>query len=746
MRERSESMSWKVLFMVLLLCTTMMGIIINVTSGLPQPTIYVDPPTTTVVLGKSFTINMSIVNVTYPESGKGIYGWECDMSFNASILQVVNIEEGPFLKQAGDTMWATPVIDNTAGTIITADQLEPTWPTWGAFSYLGVVMLANVTFQTKAEGESHLNFTYTKLNTYTGTYPPPPVDHTVVNGSATITPGHDAAVVSVTAPVEAASGYSVPVNVTVKNEGSYTEDVNVTLKYDSTYIDSKNVTLDKKESTTVSFTWSTTGVSKGNCTLNATATIDVEDDPTDNSKTTTIRIVEHDVAVIDLEAPPGAKPGWTVSINVKVANQGSNQETALNVTVSYDGNLIGFNDTVVLDPQTNTTVPFSWNTASLPIGDYTLNATATIPVEDDPTDNSKNKTITLYLIHDVAVISLEAEYDPEEPYSPVGKPIPINVTVRNEGDYPEDVNVTLKYDSTYIDSKNFTLTPGQSKNASFTWDTTGLTPRTYPVKATVSPNNTDTWTGDGEEKSFYTTRKPVDLGSEKVYVNQTLKIKPADYTIDYETGNITFTTAPGEGADVKAIYFAREDDYPVNNYKTKDIILTVHDVAVVSITAPSWASSGSKVPIDVTVKDEGSWRETINLTLKYDDTFIENKTFDVYKGQSTTVSFTWNTLGIMPGYYTLTATATVLPSPSNSGGIDDDPTDNTLVDGTIFITITGDANGDRKVDKSDLSELNAAYGSAPGDANWNERCDFNGDNKVDALDLFDLGKNYGKSI
>ncbi|NVM23595.1 MAG: hypothetical protein HWN68_17665 [Desulfobacterales bacterium] len=739
-------MSWEALFMVLLLCITIVGISTNLTFGVTQPVIYVDPPTTTVVLGKSFTINMSIVNVTYPESGQGIYGWECDMSFNASILQVVDVEEGPFLKQAGDTMWATPVIDNTAGTIITGDQLEPPWPTWGAFSYSGVVMLANITFQTKAEGESHLNFTYTKLNTYTGTGPPPPVDHTVVNGSATVTPGHDAAVVSVTAPDEAASDSSVPIDVTVKNEGSFTENVAVTVYYNETYIDSKNVAnLAGGTQNTTTFTWDTTDVSKGEYIINATATIPVENDPTDNWKNTTIRIVEHDVAVIDLEAPPGAKPGSTVPINVTVVNQGSNQETALNVTVSYDGNLIGFNDTVVLDPQTNTTVPFSWNTASLPIGDYTLNATATIPVDDDPTDNSKNKTITLYLIHDVAVISLEVEYDPEEPYSPVGEPIPINVTVRNEGDYLEDVNVTLRYGSTYIDSQNITLAQGANQTLSFTWSTTGLTPGSYIVKATASLNYTDTWTGDGAE-SFYTTRKPVDLGSEKVYVNQTLKTKPADYTIDYETGNITFTTAPGEGAEVKAVYFARDDDYPGDNYKTETIILTVHDVAVVSITAPSWASSGSKVPINITVKDEGSWRETINLTLKYDDTLIGNKTFDVYKDQSTTVSFTWNTTSVSYGNYTLSATATVLPSPSNSGGIDDDPTDNTLDDGTIFITITGDANGDRKVDKSDLSELNAAYGSAPGDANWNERCDFNGDNKVDALDLFDLGKNYGKSI
>ena len=66
------------------------------------------------------------------------------------------------------------------------------------------------------------------------------------------------------------------------------------------------------------------------------------------------------------------------------------------------------------------------------------------------------------------------------------------------------------------------------------------------------------------------------------------------------------------------------------------------------------------------------------------------------------------------------------------------------VDNT-FPAILGDANGDRTVNASDLSALSNAYGSKPGDTNWNPNCSFEGDNKVDAYDLFDLGKNYGKS-
>jgi hypothetical protein len=58
--------------------------------------------------------------------------------------------------------------------------------------------------------------------------------------------------------------------------------------------------------------------------------------------------------------------------------------------------------------------------------------------------------------------------------------------------------------------------------------------------------------------------------------------------------------------------------------------------------------------------------------------------------------------------------------------------------------MTGDVNGDNKIDTSDLQDLSKAYGSKPGDTYWDANCDFKKDNKIEVLDLFDLGKNYGK--
>jgi uncharacterized repeat protein (TIGR02543 family) len=71
-------------------------------------------------------------------------------------------------------------------------------------------------------------------------------------------------------------------------------------------------------------------------------------------------------------------------------------------------------------------------------------------------------------------------------------------------------------------------------------------------------------------------------------------------------------------------------------------------------------------------------------------------------------------------------------------------TGNMVVNATF--TIHGDVDGDGDVDAYDLSELSKAYGSTPGESNWNSSCDFDGNDRVDISDLFDLGRNYGYTL
>ena len=59
--------------------------------------------------------------------------------------------------------------------------------------------------------------------------------------------------------------------------------------------------------------------------------------------------------------------------------------------------------------------------------------------------------------------------------------------------------------------------------------------------------------------------------------------------------------------------------------------------------------------------------------------------------------------------------------------------------------LEGDVNNDCKVDIFDLAMVGLAYGSQPGDDNWNPDADLNNDSKVDIFDLATVGLNYGKS-
>ena len=115
---------------------------------------------------------------------------------------------------------------------------------------------------------------------------------------------------------------------------------------------------------------------------------------------------------------------------------------------------------------------------------------------------------------------------------------------------------------------------------------------------------------------------------------------------------------------------------------------------------------------------------------------IETREVALSKGNSTIVTFTWNTTGFAKGNYTISAVAT-LPS-------DTDPADNTFVDGKILVTITGDINGDQFVNAKDAVTLGAAFSSRRGEVRYTPNADINDDGFVNAKDAIIIGSNFGQ--
>ena len=64
----------------------------------------------------------------------------------------------------------------------------------------------------------------------------------------------------------------------------------------------------------------------------------------------------------------------------------------------------------------------------------------------------------------------------------------------------------------------------------------------------------------------------------------------------------------------------------------------------------------------------------------------------------------------------------------------------------VIPTLIGDLDGNGIVDIFDAIRCGTAFGSRPGDANWNALADFNHDNIVDILDAIMLGAHFGQTL
>lgn len=96
----------------------------------------------------------------------------------------------------------------------------------------------------------------------------------------------------------------------------------------------------------------------------------------------------------------------------------------------------------------------------------------------------------------------------------------------------------------------------------------------------------------------------------------------------------------------------------VNEPSESDPSPSENDLAITEVTAPSSATTGEEVQIDVTIENTGSSTvdEDINLTLenRTEDFTIETLTINgLEDGSSTTLTYSWNTSEVSPGEHQL---------------------------------------------------------------------------------------------
>ena len=108
----------------------------------------------------------------------------------------------------------------------------------------------------------------------------------------------------------------------------------------------------------------------------------------------------------------------------------------------------------------------------------------------------------------------------------------------------------------------------------------------------------------------------------------------------------------------------------------KKIEEPIHDVAVIDVfSLIPWVYQGETDPINVTVENQGNQIELVDVFAFYDGNMAAPKqTIPLNPGQNVTLTFNWDTTGVSPGFYTVSANATI--------AIDDDPIDNTAIGNT----------------------------------------------------------------
>ena len=142
--------------------------------------------------------------------------------------------------------------------------------------------------------------------------------------------------------------------------------------------------------------------------------------------------------------------------------------------------------------------------------------------------------------------------------------------------------------------------------------------------------------------------------------------------------------------------------------------------------------------------------ETFNVTVHANTTVIQTKTITVASGNSTTITFTWNTTGFAKGNYTISAYAHPIQNET-------DITDNKYTDGWVIVAMVGDITGpdgfpDGKVEMRDVSKVARLFGFIYPDPRYEANCDITGptpgvaDGKIEMRDISLVASNFGKTI
>jgi len=206
-----------------------------------------------------------------------------------------------------------------------------------------------------------------------------------------------------------------------------------------------------------------------------------------------------------------------------------------------------------------------------------------------------------------------------------------------------------------------------------------------------------------------------------------------DANLSLSDGPLRLAIVGPEGLATTASYWVKQ--------VTKLEIRYRNDLAVTNIAALKDAvGQGFTCHVNVTVQNQGGYPETFNLTLKAGVTAIDvmlNLNLEI--GASTTVTFVWNTTSFAKGNYALSAYASPVLGETETA-------DNTMVNGTVYVGIPGDVDGNHIVNMLDLYKIAVSFGKIqPYGSVETANCDIDDNGIINMLDLYIAATHFGQT-
>lgn len=488
---------------------------------------------------------------------------------------------------------------------------------------------------------------------------------------------------------------------------------------------------------------------------------------------------EHDLAVT-LDAPMFLNPGDSSLLNATVTNKGLNNESDVELFLLIDDAVVNFTMIPALLTGASYTINYLWTSTV----EATYNVTAyapPVPGENFTANNVKSVIVLVQVLPDILIVDdndggswvqgtslskfesalMAASYD----YlvwdqSSMGNPpldylINFPLVIWTCGDYwdwavdPVDA-VTLE---SYLTQGGNVLLEGEDIGYDHHADDfmVNVAHAVYQVDATGAPGLTVTDPTHpvtfGLPTSFtWFTNPPYDDG-----VSPT---NGGEEVIQY-TGTTWTAVTVFEGTSSGSVVYYAFPLYCLDGYRGETLAINSvrwllgvpppgeHDVAIISVTTSATeVYEGQMVNITVVAKNEGNVTETFDVNTYYNVSLIGTQIVtNLTAGLNVTLTFSWDTTGVKPSIISYTIKAVATPVPGET-----DTADNTYVDGGLKVKMVGDINGDGVVNIQDVVIAALAFGTQPGNPNWNPLADLNKDGKVNIVDLVIIAINFGKTI